>query len=219
MHITISNSIKEKWNNTVLGVITADVEYQKANVLLKEQLDLLEASIKESIIIEDIAKMQAISNTRAAYRAFGKEPARYRVSSEALTRRIVQGKGLYYINNIVDTNNLVSIKSGYALCCFDMDKIDGDVEFTIAKPGSSYKGIGKGELNIEFLPVFRDSIGYFGSPTSDSQRTMITNTTKRLLFVIVSFSGEADLQDQLTHAKESLETYCSANIHSLEVVG
>ncbi|MCF8231187.1 MAG: hypothetical protein K9J27_03280 [Bacteroidales bacterium] len=66
--------------------------------------------------IEDIASLQPVKDTRQAYKALGKKPARYRVSSEALHRRIIQGKGLYFINNVVDITNLVSIRSGYGIC-------------------------------------------------------------------------------------------------------
>ena len=57
----------------------------------------------------------------------GKEPSRYRVSSEALIRRILQGKGLYRINNVVDTNNLISIETGYSVGSYDLENLHGNI--------------------------------------------------------------------------------------------
>ncbi len=218
MTITIAPSIKEKWPQTALGVIEARVEYAPENSALKTEMQQLEKELAATLQLEEIAALPAIADTRAAYRAFGKEPARYRVSSEALIRRIVQKKGLYYINNIVDTNNLVSIRTQHALCCFDKAKIEGNIAFQIAGAGESYQGIGKGNLNIEFLPVFADTQGSFGSPTSDSQRTMITPQTEEIFFIIVSFSGATQLQQHLDDATLQLTRYCNATIHGQYIV-
>jgi DNA/RNA-binding domain of Phe-tRNA-synthetase-like protein len=152
--------------------------------------------------LEDIARIPAVYHTREAYKALGKKPARYRVSSEALHRRIVQEKGLYFINNLVDINNLISIRSGFGICLYDREKIEGDMNFRIARKGETYRGIGKYDLNLENLPVFADDLGPFGSPTSDSERTMITNQTQRISFHIIAFQLDIDLQPWLQQAQE-----------------
>ena len=54
--------------------------------------------------------------------------------------------------------------------------------------------IGKELINIANLPVLTDSIGSFGSPTSDSERAMITNNVNKILICIYSFSGKADIE-------------------------
>ncbi len=134
-----------------------------------------------------------IRATRGAYKALGKDPARYRGSAEALLRRIVAGKGLPRINAVVDIINLVSVESRMPLGLYDLEKVSGEVAFRAGRAGETYKGIGKYDLNLEGLPVFCDDVGPFGSPTSDSERTMVTLETCRILAVIVSFSGENDL--------------------------
>lgn len=188
-----------------LGVLQAEVRVGDSPAELVGLLEQEADKIRRSKQLEDIAKKPAIHATREAYKALGKKPARYRVSSEALHRRIIQGKGLYYINNVVDINNLVSIRSGHGICLYDLEKISGDITFRIAKSGESYQGIGKYALNLENLPVFSDNAGPFGSPTSDSERTMITEETRRILFVIVAFSDD-DLTAWLQMAGELLKT-------------
>jgi DNA/RNA-binding domain of Phe-tRNA-synthetase-like protein len=66
--------------------------------------------------------------------------------------------------------------------------------FRAGRAGETYKGIGKYELNLEGLPVFTDALGTFGSPTSDSEQTMVTAAAKKILLVIISFGGPQGLE-------------------------
>ncbi|OJT73040.1 hypothetical protein BM529_16270, partial [Clostridioides difficile] len=71
------------------------------------------------------------------------------------------------INNIVEINNLISIKSLYPVGTYNVSKLHSPVCFTVGDEGEQYKGIGKELINIENLPILSDSVGKFGSPTSD----------------------------------------------------
>jgi len=71
-------------------------------------------------------------------------------------------------------------------------------------------------MNIEFLPVFRDDISPFGSPTSDSVRTSVTNDTKRFLMIIIGFSGEICMVETLDLSVSLLKKY--ANADNIETV-
>jgi len=192
-----------------LGVLSGKVQVNHSSEKLIALLNMEAEEIAAREEIEDIAKLPQVQATREAYKALGKKPARYRVSSEALHRRIVQGKGLYFINNIVDINNLISIRSGCGICLYDVDKIDGDIVFRIAEDGETYRGIGKYDLNLNKLPVFADEDDPFGSPTSDSERTRITESTQSILFIIVSFLDE-DLSPWLDQAEDLLIKFANA---------
>jgi len=204
--IRIEENLAHTVDSLHLGVIQGEVRVEDSPDELVAVLEQEAEKIRESEKLEDIAKIPAVQKTREAYKALGKKPARYRVSSEALHRRIIQGKGLYFINNVVDINNLISIRSGYGICLYDLEKISGDITFRIANSGESYQGIGKYALNLENLPVFSDDKSPFGSPTSDSERTMITTETKKILFVIVAFAND-HLSGWLEMAKNLLKTY------------
>jgi len=158
-----------------------------------------------------------IAATRAAYKALGKEPSRYRNSAEALLRRITSGKGLYFINNLVDINNLVSLESLMPVGTYDLSRIAPPIVFREGKSGESYKGIGKDVLNIADLPVFADKDGPFGSPTSDSERAMITEPTTSFAMMIISFSGKADLAAWSSRAMELLEGHASGSGLTFEI--
>ena len=160
--------------------------------------------------IEDINKEKNIEDSRIVYKAIGKDPHRYRISSEALIRRIVQGKGVYKVNNVVDANNLISIISRLSVGSYDVDKLGEHLIFRVGKKGESYKGIGKDIINIENLPVFSDEFGAYGSPTSDSEKAMITDQTKRVLTILIAFSDKANLEEHIKTAINILENHVEA---------
>ena len=217
LDITISDKLKSKWFNTAIGSLQANVVVKESDQKLIEKLDSACIDFASKYEVENISKLKVINDSRKAYKALGKDPARYRLSSEALLRRIVKEKGIYKINNIVDINNLVSIESFYSICVFDISKLDPPIEFTIGTKEDEYYGIGRGLLNIENLPVFEDKKGKFGSPTSDSERVKITENTTSISMNIISFSGIADLELQLRKLKELLIQFTDAEGVEVEI--
>ena len=165
---------------------------------------------KDEIFDYGVNEIPNIKESRAAYKAFGKDPSRYRVSSEALIRRIGQGKGLYEVNTVVDVNNLISIESGFSAGSYDVEKLGDRLVFRIGKKGETYQGIGKDEVNIEALPVLSDEEGAIGSSTSDSRRAMITEDAREVLTLIYSFSDNQDLEKAMESGKKYLEAYAKA---------
>ena len=73
--------------------------------------------------MEDIRKINAVEDTRAAYKLLGNNPSKYRNAAEAMLRRIIKQKGLYQINNIVDISNFVMLETGQPIHMYDYDKI------------------------------------------------------------------------------------------------
>lgn len=193
-----------------LACIEADVVVADSSDNLLSEIKMEIARIRENLALEEISKLTAIETSRKAYKACGKDPARYRLSAEALLRRVVSGKGLYQINNVVDQLKLVSVSTGFSIGGYDADQIQGDIIFGIGKSAEPYSGIGRGELNIENLPVFRDELGAFGTPTSDSQRTEVTSETKRFLMILIDFGASEQLTEAKNLAVGLLEKYCQA---------
>jgi DNA/RNA-binding domain of Phe-tRNA-synthetase-like protein len=208
--ISISAELKSRCPKLRLGCIFADVIVNESGIGLVSEIYRHIELIQKSLLIEDISKLPTIEASRKAYKACGKDPARYRLSAEALLRRIVSGKGIYQINNVVDQLNLVSVSSGFSIGGYDAGKIRGKVCFGIGQSGEPYKGIGRGELNIENLPVFRDEQGAFGTPTSDSERTEVSGKTRKFLMVIIDFGGDDQLGNAVQMAIGLLDEYCQA---------
>lgn len=216
MRIQIDKQLKDNCNVN-LGCIFYRTNVIKTN---KELWDYLEKKImpriQEKFTFESLTEQINIKASREAYKILGKEPSRYRVSGEALVRRILQGKGLYKINNVVDTNNLISIETGYSVGSYDLANLKGDIIFRIGKEGEEYQGIGKEVINIEKLPVFADSLGAYGSPTSDSTRAMISEKSKDILTVLISFNGTEGLEQSMAIAQKYLVKYADAeDVHGV----
>lgn len=197
--------------------IEADVEGGDTPDALTEEINRLAQSMLQIMEIADINRRPGIAATRAAYKRFGKDPNRYRPSQEQMSRRIIKELGLYVVNNLADAGNLLSLKCGCSLGVFDRDKIQGDT-ITLGRgfPDEPYTGIGRGDLNVENLPIIRDAVGGIGTPTSDHVRTAVDNSTRHIL-VTVNIYGNADMNDAEidAEARRLLSDYCSAsNIQS-----
>lgn len=192
-------------------IVEADIEVGPTSPQQKEELDTLAAEIAGHYEVAEINSIPAIAATRRAYKACGKDPNRYRPSQEQMMRRIVRGLGLYNVNSMVDAGNQLSLLTGCSVGCFDADLIDGtELCLGIGREGEPYEGIGRGPLNIAGLPVFRDSTGGFGTPTSDNERTKISLSTRRLLMTIHLFDPEANVGNVIDTATDLLSRHCKA---------
>ncbi len=208
--ISISKELADKIPGLQLSCIECDVEMEPRNDQLWSEIIGNVKEIGASLEIENISQLPAIAASRKGYKACGKDPARYRLSAEALLRRIVNRGEIYQINNVVDLLNLVSISTGFSIGGYDADKIKGEAVFGIGLPNEPYEGIGRGELNIEGMPVFRDNEGAFGTPTSDSERTAVSLGTKRFLMVIIDYGTVGLLEKAKEMAKILLLKYAAA---------
>lgn len=165
---------------------------------------------RQRFAVEDINKLPGIYEMRQLYKKLGKDPNRYRPSAEALCRRILKEKDLYRINTLVDLVNLISIHTGFSIGGFDYDKIVGDLQLEVGRKGEIFNGIGRGILNIEGLPVYRDEVGGIGTPTSDEERTKVSLKTTKLLMIINSADGDDGLEGALDLSKQLLIKYLQA---------
>src|ERR1700744_2298029 len=134
MHVTpievgIDEGLRKKCPRVALGCVTAMVEAPKSP---PELLALMQQRVNEILKLpfaRGVLEAQEIVATRAAYKARGKDPARYRGSAEALLRRVIGGKGLPQINAVVDAINLVSVESRLSIGLYDLAHVAGDIIF------------------------------------------------------------------------------------------
>ncbi len=169
MDIFFEDIIRQAAPELKVVTIEAKVKNKPTSEELHELIERSSSDIRNLCRIEEIKQRPAIAATRQAYKALGKEPNRYRPSAEALCRRIVKGMALYEINTLVDLINLVSILTGYSIGGFDMDKIEGErLTLGAGRKDEPFEGIGRGPLNIENLPLYRDGRG--GHRDSDERQ-------------------------------------------------
>ena len=211
-NLVIDSRMKELWPAVRVGCLQYQVQVERKNPELWAYLKKeIYKKAKDAIFDYGVNEIPNIKESRAAYKAFGKDPSRYRVSSEALIRRIGQGKRLYEVNTVVDVNNLISIESGFSVGSYDAARMGEDLVFRIGEAGETYKGIGKEEIKIDALPVLADEQGAIGSSTSDSERAMITEEAQEVLTQIYSFSDNQDLEKALESGKRYLEQYAKTS--------
>ena len=210
-NLVIDSRMKELWPAVRVGCLQYQVQVERKNPELWAYLKKEIYKAKDAIFDYGVNEIPNIKESRAAYKAFGKDPSRYRVSSEALIRRIGQGKRLYEVNTVVDVNNLISIESGFSAGSYDTARMGEDLVFRIGEAGETYKGIGKEEIKIDALPVLADEQGAIGSSTSDSERAMITEDAQEVLTLIYSFSDNQDLEKALESGRRYLEQYAKTS--------
>ena len=216
--MTINDELRSLLPGLTLGLVRTSVTVRKKNAKLWNELDFRASKLRKSTSLDRLSKISEIAALSSAYRSIGKDPSRYRGSAEALLRRILQGKSLYQINTVVDTNNLVSLETMHSVGSYDLDRLTPPLTFKIGEDGDSYRGIGKSSINIANLPVFADQQGAYGSPTSDSERAMIRLETQRVLMVIISFCGDAGLESGMKRAERLLQQYSGGSNSEMSLI-
>jgi len=211
MRLTIDPELKTKCPRIALGLVTGPIVTGETPLALQEVVKIREAELLKLPEPRVVLESSKILATRSGYKALGKDPSRYRGSAEALLRRILSGKSFPQINAVVDSINLVSVESRLPIGLYDLSHVHGDIVFRTGRKGETYKGIGKYDLNLEGLPVFCDEAGPHGSPTSDSERTMVTPATKKIAAILVSFGGSEGLEVFCERITDLLQRYAAGS--------
>ena len=213
MKVIVSQEIERVCPDFVGACVEAQVVNSPYCAPLWEEINALGAKYREQLTTESLKQMPSIEATRRVYRACGKDPSRYRPASEALIRRMLQGKELYQRDTLVDLINLASIAFGYSIGGFDADRFVGDtLTLGVGRHDEPYEGIGRGMINIEGLPVYRDAAGGVGTPTSDHERTKIQMSTTRLVVLINGYDGcEERVCANAEYIQQLLRRYAGSN--------
>lgn len=211
LKVNVDKRILDACPQLKIGMIQADVVNTETSDELWNELQKEADEIKEKYELLAINQRPAVAATRKLYKSLGKDPGRYRVASEALCRRIIRGLGLYRLTTLIDVVNLVSVKSGYAISGLDFNQIVGDtLTLGVGEPEELYNGIGRGPLNIENMPVYRDAVGGIATPTSDEERTKFTIDTTTVQININGFGPEMDMDDAVQLMVSLLKKYANA---------
>lgn len=210
MELKIDETFSRLGLETHMGLLDFDVAVHASGPALMDAMEDGAETRLHELMGEAASTDPVISKVRMAFKATGKDPSRYRPSSEALTRRIVAGKPLYHVNNVVDSGNLISLMTGVPIGCYDAGKLSGDLAFRIGAEGETYEGIGRGAINLEGLPLLADEKGAFGSPFSDSARTAVTENTSKLLFVVYGLNVDVAYVESAAEMADTLiSRFCS----------
>jgi len=166
------------------------------------------------------ADIPGVAETRALFHQLDIDPTKNRPSSEALLRRVLQGKGLPKVNAAVDVCNLCSLEHQLPLGLYDRDLVKGLIAVRVGREGEGYPGIRKQRVNLSGRLLLADEDGPFGAPTSDSARTAVTSHTRNLLVVLfcpVDRAGRL-LSGALEQISDLVTRYCSAKVLAVRVL-
>ncbi|MBR2236742.1 MAG: hypothetical protein IJ887_02535 [Prevotella sp.] len=213
MKVIVSNEIEQVCPVFIGACVDAQVVNTPYCEELWQEINRRCEQFRKELTTESLKEITSIAATRQVYKACGKDPSRYRPASEALIRRVLQGKELYQRDTLVDLVNLASIVFGYSIGGFDADKFVGDtLTLGIGREGEPYEGIGRGMINIAGLPVYRDAEGGVGTPTSDHERTKMQLTTTHLVVLINGYDGnEQRVRDNAEFIQTLLRKYCQSD--------
>ena len=211
--VNVSQEIESVCPEFVGACVEAQVMNSPYCGELWQEIKALGERYRSELTTESLKDMTSIAATRRVYKACGKDPSRYRPASEALIRRMLQGKELYQRDTLVDLVNLASIAYGYSIGGFDADKFVGNtLTLGIGREGEPYEGIGRGLLNICGLPVYRDAEGGVGTPTSDNERTKMALDTRHLVVLINGYDGnEQRVRENAEYIQQLLRKYCQSD--------
>ena len=209
--IKVSQEIKQACPVFAGAAVYAVVKNSTYSEGLWNEINEFTGELTTTTQIDDIKLQPVIAATREAYKRCGKDPGRYRPSAEALRRRLMRGIPLYQIDTLVDLINLVSLRTGHSIGGFDADKIQGkQLELGIGKANEPFEGIGRGVLNIEGLPVYRDAIGGIGTPTSDHERTKMDIGTTHILAIVNGYNGREGVREAAEMIQTLLQKYAES---------
>lgn len=152
-----------------------------------------------------------------AYRDFfwkvGIDPTKIRPAAEALVRRILAGKPIPTINNVVDSYNLASIKTEVALAAFNRDELKGGLLMRTGERGERFLGIGMSEpmeLSGKEIVISDEEKLVAVYPYRDADRSKVSVATKNLLILACGVPGvhEKILSDAAKVALNLVTKFC-----------
>ncbi|MCW5850567.1 MAG: hypothetical protein KIT87_10870 [Anaerolineae bacterium] len=221
MRVTIDLDLARSAPGLKLGVALVEgVTVRAHDTGLWAELEAVAAKIVALCGVNQLADDPTVQAVRALYRRVGVDPTRYRPASEALLRRVLQGKGLPQVNTVVDVNNLHSLLTRLPWGVYNRAQVQGDVVYRLGWPGETYPGIGKPALDAAGKLLLADAAGVFGSPTADAERTAVTLDAHDLLWTVFAppTASEAEVEQVLDAALERLLKFNGGRVVRREVV-
>ncbi len=203
------------------GVVCLDEVSVREEPAVWSEIATTAAAYREQHVGKKPSEIPELRESRELYRAFGMDFTRHRPSSEALLRRVLQDKDLYHINNAVDCCNLASLSYLLPIGMYDLDRVDGDIVLRQGRDGEEYPGIRKGSVHLAGRLGLFDARGGFGSPTSDSARTCVGESTVRILAVIMAtpHHGSEAMAGHVEHFVDVFARHCGARSVATGLLG
>lgn len=193
---------------------------QVSGLHVRERDDRLDAFVptliqefRTALKLETLKDEPHLRSYRDFYWRVGIDPTKIRPASEALLRRVLQGKEFPRISTLVDAYNLASMKTRIAIAAFDAAHTHGDLRMRLARGGESFLGIGmEAPVVLEGVEVVcEDDAGLVAIyPYRDSHRTRVTTATVDTVFMTCGVPGieTTILVEAAATTREFVERFC-----------
>jgi lysyl-tRNA synthetase class 2 len=209
MQISIDKEILEKYPEMQIGYLAARVSIKNHAPFTESLKSSLGKHLQDQgINATNFAIHQNIAIWRKIYEQdFLVKAKTYRSSIEALLRRVVTGKGIWNICNVVDLYNCCSVLTLLPMGGYDLNKISGDITIRYAKDEEPFLSLGekepiKAKGNHVVYADQKNVICWLWNH-KDSSQTCIDETTQYVLFFIDAFDNST-AQNALIQLKGNL---------------
>ncbi len=170
----------------------SDVEVFSRDSLLNLELRRAVGELTTSLSLENLRNHPIVRAYRDIMWRLGIDPTKVRPSSEALARRVLSGKPLPSINNVVDACNIASLKTLVPISVFDLSRATPPLILRKSLRGELFIDISGREVRLSGKEiVLSDSKGrvLHVYPHRDSAHASISSGTKEVLVVAYGAPG------------------------------
>lgn len=188
----MSSKISIKFETSTLGMSIVVIELNNLHLTnssraFEEYEQSLFEKIRSNNALDDLGSEPLIKSYRSLHWAYGMDPTKKRVSSEAVLRRVLKGENLWRISNLVDVVNLASAYHKIPIGLIDAAKASGQLTLRQARQGETFVRIGGEELTCRGRElVLADDVGIicYGFAIHDSDRTKVTKKSKQVILLL-----------------------------------
>jgi len=219
----IDEEILQKFPSIKTGIaIIEGVKVNKSDPSLEKLKKEVEQKYK-GFTLEDINNISPIEAYRNFFRSFGVDPASRHPSPDALLRRIIQGKGLYSINTLVDAYNVACLETNLGMSAMNLDKIKLPVTLRFTNEGEQILLLGGEETKTTKAGevVYADSqeIVTLDLNYRDCDKTKITPSTKNVLLYVDGCPGisDSEIEKALNREIELIQKFCGGTLKLKEI--
>lgn len=196
MKLEIHESVRRIAPGFSIGyVVIRNIKIQGTPPSLAQEIFHLQAEAAKLYNIDELLDTSPVVGVRSVYKKNHFNPSRFNQASEELVRRVMQRKGVYYMNSAVAINNYCSIKFLLPFGLYDLNQIDGDITYRLHSEGT-YINIAGNDVATDSEAFLTDAKGAFGNAISDARRTAVTLTTRNILLAV--YADKEVATDELT---------------------
>ncbi|OGD54075.1 hypothetical protein A3K80_00410 [Candidatus Bathyarchaeota archaeon RBG_13_38_9] len=190
-----------------------DVKVAKSGDELEVFSQEIFSEVKNKYTLDNLKDVPIFRSYRDFFWRVRIDPTKVRPAAEALIRRILAGKTIPQVNNVVDSYNLASIKTEVALAAFNRDELKDNLIMRKSKAVEQFLGIGMNEPTkcVGSEVVIADSEKLVAIyPHRDADTSKVTNSTRNILLLICGVPGidMTILNNAREHAEKYITKFC-----------